>query len=340
MRQPTTYHRGRTPRLILLEGMPGVGKSTAAQVLTRALQAEAIPARWWYEEQRAHPIFGFEAPTDVRVVVDELRRGRFEPVIVRALARWSAFVEFLQEHEPVAIVDGCLLGYLTWTLFWADAPWDLTVDYVRAVATCLGPAMPAVIHLRPMDVEACWADVRRRRGEVWITAAITRNIDRGPRCRRLGLAGFSGLISYWSEFLQLVDALQDQLAVPWHRVEVDPRRRDAVQATVMQLMGLPTEIGPTFREPIVCTGRYESQGAQVAEIVRVPEGGLAVVGLPGIWPVTDLVPVAPGKFDLRGLPWELALEVDGVGEVSGFEVRGPALLGAELPGPYRRHRRC
>src|SRR5262252_1913837 len=196
MRQPTTYHRGRTSRLILLEGMPGVGKSTAAQVLTRALQAEAIPARWWYEEQRAHPIFGFEAPTDVRVVVDELRRGQFEPVIVRALARWSAFVEFLQEHEPVAIVDGCLLGYLTWSLFWADAPRDLTVDYVRAATKCLEPVTPDVIYLRTGDVGACWADLRRRRGEAWTTATITRIVDGSPRCCRLGLAGFSGLVAY------------------------------------------------------------------------------------------------------------------------------------------------
>ena len=128
MRQPTARRRSRTPRLILFEGMPGSGKSTAAQALTRALRAEAVAARWWYEEQRTHPIFGFEAPADVRAVVDELRQGQFEPVIARALTRWSAFVEFVQESRTVAIVDGCLLGYLTWTLFWADAPWDLTVD--------------------------------------------------------------------------------------------------------------------------------------------------------------------------------------------------------------------
>lgn len=340
MSQATARRPGWTPRLILLEGMPGSGKSTAAQVLTRALRAEAVAARWWYEEQRAHPVFGFEDPSDARVVVDELRRGQFERAIMRALTRWSAFVEFLHEYETVAIVDGCLLGYLTWTLFWADAPWDLTVGYVRAVTTCLSPVAPAVIHLRPVDVEACWSDVRRRRGEAWTTATITRIIDRSPRCRRLGFAGFPGLVSYWSEFLQLADALQDELAVPWHRVDVDPRKRDDVQSAVMHLIGLPAEIGPELVEPIACGGRYENQTGQEVEIVRIAEGGLAVVGLPGIWHVTDLVPVATGTFDLRGLPWEMAFEVDDAGEVSGFKVRGPALLDADLPGPYRRQRGC
>lgn len=74
--------------------------------------------------------------------------------------------------------------------------------------------------------------------------------------------------------------------------------------------------------------------------MRVTDGGLAVAGMPGIWPVTDLVPVAAGMFDMRGLPWEMAFEVDRTGEVSGFEVRGPALLAARLPGPYRRLRIC
>lgn len=337
MSQPTARRPIRTPRLILLEGMPGSGKSTAAQVLTRALRADAVAARWWYEEQRAHPVFGFEDPADATAVVDELRRGQFEPVIVRALTRWSAFVEFVQEYKMVAVLDGCLLGYLTWTLFWADAPWDLTVEYVCAVSTCLRPVTPAVIHLRPVDVEACWADVRRRRGEAWTTATISRIIDRSPRCRRLGLAGFPGLVSYWSEFLQLADALQDELAVPWHRVEVDPRRRDAVQTAVMHLMGLPAEIGPELDEPIACTGRYENATGQEVEIVRAGDGGLAVVGLPGIWQITDLVRVATSTCDLRGVPWEMAFEVD-AGEVLGFEVRGPALLDADLPGPYRRQR--
>jgi hypothetical protein len=59
---------------------------------------------------------------------------------------------------------------------------------------------------------------------------------------------------------------------------------------------------------------------------------------PTAWPLTDLVPVAAVKFDLRGLPWEMAFEVDSAGEVSGFEVRGPALLAARPPRPYRRQR--
>jgi hypothetical protein len=59
----------------------------------------------------------------------------------------------------------------------------------------------------------------------------------------------------------------------------------------MHLMGLPSAIEPDLHETIACTGRYEDESAQEVEIVRVADGGLAVVGLPGIWHVTDLVPV-------------------------------------------------
>ena len=50
----------------------------------------------------------------------------------------------------------------------------------------------------------------------------------------------------------------------------------------MHLMGLPSAIEPDLHETIACTGRYEDESAQEVEIVRVADGGLAVVGLPGI----------------------------------------------------------
>ena len=81
-------------------------------------------------------------------------------VIDQALERWSTFAQLAAESETVTIADGCLLGYLTWTVFWADASRDVIVRYVRPAGKALNPVRSDVIHLRPIDVDGCWSDLR------------------------------------------------------------------------------------------------------------------------------------------------------------------------------------
>jgi energy-coupling factor transporter ATP-binding protein EcfA2 len=104
-------------KLILLDGVPGSGKSTLAQTLLRHLRRQGIPARWWYEEDAAHPVYVFHDSASLRHVLAELSSGQHPHVVTRALAQWQHFVDAVQAEEEVVLLDGCLFGYLTWSLF-------------------------------------------------------------------------------------------------------------------------------------------------------------------------------------------------------------------------------
>ena len=48
------------PRLALVEGLPGSGKSTTAQWLAHQAERQAQPVRWIHEGEWPHPVVGPE----------------------------------------------------------------------------------------------------------------------------------------------------------------------------------------------------------------------------------------------------------------------------------------
>jgi hypothetical protein len=50
-------------------------------------------------------------------VLDNLAAGNYRQVITAALAKWRQLSQALQTSDTVVILDSCLFGYLTWTLF-------------------------------------------------------------------------------------------------------------------------------------------------------------------------------------------------------------------------------
>jgi thymidylate kinase len=112
----------RSTKLILLEGIPGSGKSTMAQHLARGLTDESRNIQWWYEEMHSHPLSIFDDVASLNAVIQEFRDRQFANLIAKAEDRWDAFAGSLADFTGVVIVDRTFLGYLTWTLFAFDAP--------------------------------------------------------------------------------------------------------------------------------------------------------------------------------------------------------------------------
>jgi thymidylate kinase len=46
-------------QLILVDGIPGSGKSVVAQTVARPMREADQPVRWSYEEELGHPIYLF-----------------------------------------------------------------------------------------------------------------------------------------------------------------------------------------------------------------------------------------------------------------------------------------
>jgi hypothetical protein len=283
-------------RLILVEGIPGAGKSSTAQWLALRLPG----GRWWYEEALGHPVYAFRDGDELGAFVEELLAGRDRPVIEAALAQWRRFAEATAAGDAVILADGCLYGYLTWSLFPRGVPEDEIAAYVGAVEELLRPLGTRLLYLRRRDVAGTLEEMTAARGPAMRQQYVDRATG-SPYSRARGYRGFDGMVAYWRDYQAFMDRRFDASPLAKLRVEAAdwPSRREAIRVR----LGLPAPPEPSV-DPSQRVGRYGD-----ARVVL--EGGdLFALDLPGQWPRVRLVPLGGDAFDLESLPHRLVFEPD------------------------------
>jgi hypothetical protein len=309
--------------LILTDGVPGSGKSVAAQTIARRLRGAGQPARWWYEEELGHPIYLFRDMASLDEVSRDLFSGNHEQVVAAGLERWARFAEEMRETATTVVADGTFFGYLTWTLHYLDRPPEETLAYIRRVQAALAPVDARLVYLRQRDVAATMRNVLAVRGAGWAERAIWKVVDSAygkARC----LEGFDGLVRLWSDYQALTDLLFEETRLAKVVVEVDVGGWEAVDGAVASFLDLPPAL-PAAAEPLDrFAGDYRAPDGSIA-IVQRGDSGLTVRGLHQVWPGQRLMPVGSGAFEVLSLPFTIRFE----GEL--MRVHGPELLGGRPP---------
>ncbi|MGN6759377.1 MAG: hypothetical protein ACTHMJ_23660 [Thermomicrobiales bacterium] len=326
-------------RLILLEGAPGSGKSTTAQIIARRLREQGIPARWWYEEEADHPVYAFHDHASLQQTVADLTGGQYRRVIAAALEQWRRFVDGLRTEETVAIVDGCLYGYLTWSLFPLDVPLNEIRAYVSAVEQIIAPAEPCLIYFRQDDLAASLRRLCDRRGPAIEQSYVERSTQSAYGKRR-DLQGFAGMVAFWTAFRRLTDAAFVGSAMP--RLAIDTSTGDwpAYQRQVADFLALPPATDVTMPSAALerFTGRYGRtvNNRQETCTVALRDGDLVLDGVPELWPQSRLLPEGGTAFAVESFPLNVTFAVGASGKAVSLTLTGPALLSGPVTRTYAR----
>jgi thymidylate kinase len=362
----------KATKLILVDGVPGSGKSTMAQRLGRSLARAGVPHRWWYEGERGHPAYSFHDSAALAETLGHVFSGdaeRVQRVIEASLAQWRALAQTQTQSNEVLIFDGILYGHLMWTMMPADVPHEVTAAYVAETEAIIAPLRPSVVYLRPVDVGAAMARITARRGSDWTKRFIQRH-DGFPYCRRRGWQGFEGLVAFWSDYREFADELFARSALDKVQVDVDGADWSSGLREVSAFLALDVAALQTMRDPVrasvrepmqalgqapdqmevewgryVGTYGYVHRGKRGRCEITCEERSLLVTGVPHIWPQTRLIPdeatasARPGdraEFVAESLPFRFSFIVDGAGVVHTMEVSGPAFVWDAVPKTYRR----
>ncbi|HEX5114689.1 MAG TPA: hypothetical protein VFW65_05775 [Pseudonocardiaceae bacterium] len=211
-------------RLVLVEGIIGIGKSTTAEHI-----AEATGGRAYHEFAPDHPIR--------TAAVDHLR-ATYPSAVSQAPPgepdgrQWRALAERCAAgHHPI-VLEATFLQNSVLPAFLDGAPQADVVEHCARIERDLAPARPLLVYLRPTDVAASLANAHADRGEPWSSWNLASITD-SAWARARQLTGTAALVGFWRAWEALVDELYGRYPYP-KRLFLDPQSdRQAVLTAVV-----------------------------------------------------------------------------------------------------------
>lgn len=198
------------PRLVIVEGIMGSGKTTTVLRTAEKLNSSGIAAVGITEGVSPHPVRHdwYDAWEDVNP--RDLASAQVE--------KWRAYVSGMAADDRVHLIDGQLFhGNLT-AMFLLEADPDLIAGFCRNVCAVIAPCDPLLIYFRQDDVAAAIHTISAERGPAWVDYQTNWKLS-SPYAGRRGLTGLDGLVAVYREYRALTDRLFTSLKIPKLRID-------------------------------------------------------------------------------------------------------------------------
>jgi len=179
-------------RLILIEGMIGSGKTTAAKKVESWLSGRGEDARAFCEFADDHPV-RTRAVDQLRAAVPQVPAppgragdGTAAGPGVYAASQWRRLAGRCLRDRQTVILESTFLQNSVMPAFLDGAGAGAVAELFTRIARQAAPAGPFLVYLRPGDIAAAIARIHHTRGEPWSSrnVAFVEN-SRWARCRNL-----------------------------------------------------------------------------------------------------------------------------------------------------------
>jgi hypothetical protein len=309
----------RDTKLILVEGMPGTGKSTVAQLISLQLRASGRPCAWCHEESAAHP---------VRLYYEHRSWAEY---VEAAVKLWHSYADARQAGNQIAVLDAAVLQNHARSMLLFGCPWEPILELVRRIEITITPLHAVWIYLKPADVEHNFRRIVEVRGErlpeLWL-----RNQEQFPYGRKARAAGFAGFIAFWQEFGELSDRVFDELAMRKLRHDASPETWDIRHDEILSFLGLPVSADSAALALERFTGEYmyEYDPSACAFVLHAKEDCLILTcsdptidvqgGPIGCFREVRLIPKGKSRFSVESWPHEVEFIEDPLGTVASMRL--------------------
>jgi hypothetical protein len=206
-------------KLILIEGLPGAGKSTTCGYLGEHFREQGQACRWYLEADKAHPLDFSELK--LKDLSEEL------PPL------WQTFVDHLMSEKILAVVESRLWQNTALFMYMSEYSIAEILAVHQLVWKELSAVAPALIYLYQPDVENAMQRLYQERDRAIVAKDIAFT-SHYPWFQNRGWNNFDGWIEFFTEWQAVAEILYQDF--PYRKAKIENPQADWDQS-YQQMIG-------------------------------------------------------------------------------------------------------
>lgn len=215
-------------RVLFIDGLPGSGKSTAAQDIGR----QYPQSRVYLESNPGHPLLVGVPDAMGAAFADIHRHHSVQSFATAALEKLAAFLQ-TTEGDVLYVFESHPVQSTVRVLLQMDAPWATIAAFWSQLQDTLAPAEPWLLYLRDSHPREAIAKTFRARGAEW-ERYVEEAFSQSPWMISRGLSGREGMLEMFAEYSQCMDRLMQLWRFPLLTLPARPASYDARRGAMLE----------------------------------------------------------------------------------------------------------
>ena len=199
-------------KLIVLDGLPGSGKTTIAEWLTSQLQQQGTKIWYLPEYDTTHPLWWYSYWNGKEYLTPDFDNIPIETFLETSLSKWRGFVDSVQAADQQVIVESVFFqDAVAMFLMGGAAPVQL-IEYAREVQRITHTLNPVLIYFRQNNVPYALQKICSIRGKEFEDELVS-NMESFPYLKQRNLKRLEGVTALWQNIHELTDSIFDEYKI-------------------------------------------------------------------------------------------------------------------------------
>lgn len=209
------------PHILFIDGLPGSGKSTAANAVGGYLSNSRVFA----ETAQNHPLL-VAAPDQMGAAFADIHEMHSaDSFAAAALKRLESFLQSAG-RDVLYVFESHPIQSTVRVLFQLDAPQTTILQFWSDLQDRLAFVHPRLIYFQENDPLQAFKEIARMRGPTW-ERYLMEMVKQSPRMQARALSGVEGADQMLIEYADLVDQLANLWRFPMLKLPARPENYEA-----------------------------------------------------------------------------------------------------------------